>query len=119
MNLVVHLQKKAIRKHGYEMATRQAWKCGIKANLVKRVVGIFKGQIVCVVEGCRAELSTPLNNPLHDEDKQGRYVFVGGIFWEPNNIIAPGFPDFMFMHLRNLSHRHKYLTDDELFLSLA
>ncbi|MDW2150984.1 acyl-CoA synthetase, partial [Vibrio sp. 378] len=22
MNLVVHLQKKAIRKHGYEMATR-------------------------------------------------------------------------------------------------
>ncbi|MEF1259139.1 acyl-CoA synthetase, partial [Vibrio harveyi] len=53
------------------------------------------------------------------DEKQGRYVFVGGIFWEPNNVIAPGFPDFMFMHLRSLSHRHKYLTDDELFLSLA
>ncbi len=70
MNLVVHLQKKAINKHGYEWATRQAWKCGIKANLVKRVIGIFKGQIVCVVEGCRAELSTPINNPLHDDEKQ-------------------------------------------------
>ncbi|MEF1168215.1 acyl-CoA synthetase [Vibrio campbellii] len=119
MNLVVHLQKKVINKHGYEWATRQAWKCGIKANLVKRVIGIYKGQIVCVVEGCRAELTTPINNPLHDDEKQGRYVFVGGIFWEPNNIIAPGFPDFMFMHLRSLSHRHKYFTDDELFLSLA
>ena len=79
MNLVVHLQKKAIRKYGYEMATRQAWKCGIKANLVKRVIGLFKGQIVCVVEGCRAEFSSPLNNPLHEDDKQGRYVFVGGV----------------------------------------
>lgn len=77
MNLVVHLQKKAIRKYGYELATRQAWKCGIKANLVRRVIGLFKGQIVCVVEGCRAELSTPINNQLHDDDKQGRYVFVG------------------------------------------
>ena len=83
MNLVVHLQKKVINKHGYEWATRQAWKCGIKANLVKRVIGIYKGQIVCVVEGCRAELTTPINNPLHDDEKQGRYVFVGGIFWEP------------------------------------
>lgn len=119
MNLVVHLKKQMVKKHGYEWATRQAWKCGIKANLIKRVIGVFKGQIVCIVEGCRAELSTSLNNPLHDDEKQGRYVFVGGVQWEPNNIIAPGFPDFMFMHLRNLSCRHKYMTDDELFLNLA
>ena len=52
MNLVVHLQKKAIRKYGYEMATRQAWKCGIKANLVKRVIGLFKGQIVDFINPC-------------------------------------------------------------------
>lgn len=45
MNLVVHLQKKAIRKYGYEMATRQAWKCGIKANLVKRVIGLLKDKL--------------------------------------------------------------------------
>lgn len=47
MNLIVHIQK-GVRKQGYEMATRQAWRCGIKANLVKRVVGVVKGQIVCV-----------------------------------------------------------------------
>ncbi len=69
--------EKAINKHGYEWATRQAWKCGIKANLVKRVIGIFKGQIVCVVEGCRAELSTPINNPLHDDEKQVPLRFRG------------------------------------------
>lgn len=71
MNLVVHLQKKAIRKYGYEMATRQAWKCGIKANLVKRVIGLFKGQIVCVIEGCRAEFSSPLNNPFTKMTSKG------------------------------------------------
>ena len=74
---------------------------------------------MCVVEDCRAELTTPNNNSLHDDEKQGCYVFIGGIFWEPNNIIAPGFSDFMFMHLRSLSRRHKYLADDELFLNLA
>lgn len=71
MNLVVHLQKKAIRKYGYEMATRQAWKCGIKANLVKRVIGLFKGQIVCVVEGCRAEFSSPLITPFTKMTSRG------------------------------------------------
>lgn len=118
MNLLVHVHK-GVRKHGFEMATRQAWKCGIKANLVKRVIGVAKGQVVCVIEGIRPELSTLLNNPLHTEEKQGRYVFVGGVVWEPNDLLAPGFPDFMFMHVRNLGARHKYMTDDELFVNLA
>lgn len=118
MNLIVHIQK-GVRKQGYEMATRQAWRCGIKANLVKRVVGVVKGQIVCVVEGVRAELSTPLNNPLHTDECQGRYIFIGGICWEPKDMIAPGFPDFMFMHLRNMGSKHRYMTDDELFFNLA
>ncbi|MEH0667431.1 acyl-CoA synthetase [Vibrio scophthalmi] len=118
MNLIVNIQK-GVKKQGFEMATRQAWKCGVKANLVKRVIGIAKGQVVCVIEGVRPELSTPLNNPLHEEEKQGRYVFVGGIVWEPNDLLAPGFPEFMFMHLRNSGSRHKYMTDDELFLNIA
>ncbi len=118
MNLIVNIEK-AVRKCGFEMATRQAWKCGVKANLVQRVVGVAKGQIVCVIEGVRPELSTDLNNSLHSEDKQGRYVFVGGIVWQPNDLLAPGFPNFMFMHLRNLGFKHKYMTDDELFLNLA
>lgn len=118
MNLIVHIQK-GVRKNGFELATRQAWKCGIKANLVKRVIGVVKGQVVCVVEGVRAELSTPINNPVHDIKYQGRYMFVGGICWEPNHIIAPGFPEYMFMHVRNLNHKHKYMTDDEFFLNLA
>ncbi|MDA0149065.1 acyl-CoA synthetase [Vibrio sp. LaRot3] len=118
MNLIVNVRK-GVRKNGFEMATRQAWKCGVKANLVNRVIGVAKGQIVCVLEGVRAELSTPLNNPLHDDEKQGRYIFIGGVCWEPNSILAPGFPEFMFMHVRNLSNKHKYMTDDELFFNLA
>ena len=70
MNLVVNIHKN-VRKHGFEMATRQAWKCGFKANLVKRVVGVAKGQIVCVIEGVRPEFSTEINNSLHSEEKQG------------------------------------------------
>ena len=118
MNLIVNVHK-GVRKVGFEMATRQAWKCGVKANVVSRVVGIAKGQIVCVIEGCRAELSTPLNNPLHDDSKQGRYIFIGGVCWEPNSLLAPGFPEFMFMHVRNLSAKHKYMTDDQLLMNLA
>ena len=118
MNLIVNVQR-SVRKHGFEWATRQAWKCGMKANLVQRVIGVAKGEVVCVVEGVRAELSTSMNNPLHDDHKQGRYVFVGGIKWEPNDLLAPGFPDFMFMHVRNLGSKHKYMTDDELFFNLA
>ncbi|MGD8116083.1 acyl-CoA synthetase [Vibrio sp. TRT 29B02] len=118
MNLIVNIQK-SVRKHGFEMATRQAWRCGVKANLVKRVIGVARGQIVCVVEGVRPELSTEINNALHTDDKQGRYVFVGGIVWLPNDLLAPGFPDFMFMHVRNLGSKHKYMTDEELFLNLA
>jgi hypothetical protein len=118
VNLIVNIQKN-VRKYGFEMATRQAWKCGIKANLVKRVVGVAKGQIVCVIEGVRPELSTEINNPLHCAEKQGKYVFVGGVVWLPNDLLAPGFPDFMFMHVRNLGPKHKYMTDDELFLNLA
>lgn len=71
MNLVVHLQKKAIRKYGYEMATRQAWKCGIKANLVKRVIGLFKGQIVCVVEGSEQSFLLLLITPFTKMTSRG------------------------------------------------
>ena len=118
MNLIVNIHKN-VRQYGFEMAPRQAWKCGIKANLVKRVIGGARGQIVCVIEGVRPELSTEINNALHNEEKQGRYVFVGGVLWQPNDLLAPGFPDFMFMHLRNLGSKHKYMSDDELFTNLA
>ncbi|MGR5285855.1 acyl-CoA synthetase [Vibrio maritimus] len=118
MNLIVNVHK-GVRKLGFEWATRQAWKCGMKANLVTRVVGVAKGQIVCVIEGVRAELSTEINNPHHNDEKQGRYVFIGGELWEPNNLLAPAFPSFMFMHVRNLGNKHKYMTDDELLFNLA
>ena len=72
MNLIVNVQK-GVRKHGFEMATRQAWRCGMKANLVKRVVGVARGQIVCVIEGVRPELSTEINNALHCEEKQDNF----------------------------------------------
>lgn len=118
MNLIVNVHK-GVRKLGFEWATRQAWKCGMKANLVNRVIGVARGQVVCVIDGARAELSTELNNPHHHEEKQGRYVFVGGVVWEPNDLLAPAFPEFMFMHVRNLGNKHKYMTDDELFFNLA
>ncbi|MCG9596196.1 acyl-CoA synthetase [Vibrio sp. Isolate25] len=118
MNLIVNINRH-VREYGFEMATRQAWRCGVKANLVQRIIGVAKGQVVCVIEGVRAELSTPMNNPLHHEEIQGRYIFVGGIVWQPNDILAPAFPEFMFMHLRNISNKHKYMTDEQLQVNLA
>ncbi|NLS12088.1 acyl-CoA synthetase [Vibrio sp. SM6] len=113
MNLLVPIHKR-VRQQGFEMATRQAWKCGVKANVVNRVVGVVKGRIVCVIEGVRAEISTPLNNALHDEGSSGRYVFIGGQCYEPNHVIDPGFSDLMFLYIKPKLQRHRYMTDDEL-----
>ncbi|MBM4801157.1 acyl-CoA synthetase, partial [Vibrio parahaemolyticus] len=48
MNIVVHVHD-GVAKHGYEMGTRQAWKCGDKAHEVYRILGVIKGQVVSVI----------------------------------------------------------------------
>ncbi|EOV5436702.1 TPA: acyl-CoA synthetase [Vibrio parahaemolyticus] len=118
MNIVVHVHD-GVAKHGYEMGTRQAWKCGDKAHEVYRVLGVIKGQVVSVIEDVTAELSTFENNPEHHSGSDGRYIFLGGKCWNEKEIFAPDMPKFMFKKIKGLNQGHRYLSDAELEASLS
>lgn len=114
LNLIVHIQKgKEI--HGYEWGTRQAWKCGEKAHRVKRVIGVVKGKIACIIDGVSAEVSTPTSNPNHDTGCKGRYVFVGGTCVSEKDLCVEMHGALMFKKISGLGQGHRYLTDEELF----
>lgn len=113
MNIVVHVQE-SITRMGYEWGTRQAWKCGVKAHEVTRVIGVVNGTIVSVIDGVHAELSNTLNNPEHTESAEGRYVFLGGRCWNEKQLFANDIPKIMFKKIKGLNQGHRYLTDEEL-----
>ncbi|MET2851354.1 acyl-CoA synthetase [Vibrio owensii] len=114
LNLIVHIQK-GKEKYGYEWGTRQAWKCGEKAHRVKRVIGVVKGKIACIVDGVSAEVSTPTSNPNHDTGCEGRYVFVGGTCVSEKDLCVGMHGTLMFKKISGLGQGHRYLTDEELF----
>ncbi|MGL4614851.1 MAG: hypothetical protein ACRCVV_13335 [Shewanella sp.] len=113
MNLVVHVHD-GIAHHGYEMGTRQAWKCGEDAHKVTRVIGVVKGKIVSIIEDVTAELSTPENNILHKSATTGRYIFLGGKCWNEKDIFASDLPKLMYKKIAGLNQGHRYFTDEEL-----
>lgn len=114
LNLIVHIQKgKEI--HCYEWGTRQAWKCGEKAHRVKRVIGVVKGKIACIVDDVSAEISTPTSNPKHNAGCEGRYVFVGGKCVSEKDLCVGVHGTLMFKKISGLGQGHRYLTDEELF----
>ncbi|MGL5757616.1 hypothetical protein [Plesiomonas sp.] len=115
MNIVVHIHN-GKDKHGYEWGTRQAWKCGEKADEVTRVIGVIKGEIVCVIDGVTAQLSNVENNPKHNNDCEGRYVFLGGKCW--CNPLENDLPDIMYKKIEGLNQGHRYLTNEELYASI-
>lgn len=113
LNLIVHIQK-GKEKHGYEWGTRQAWKCGDKAHRVKRVIGVVKGKVACVIDGVTAQLSTPMINPNHDIGCEGRYAFLNGICVNENDPHAEEQCELMFKKISGLGQGHRYLSDEEL-----
>lgn len=117
MNIIVHVHS-GIKQHGYELGTRQAWRCGSMALEVTRVIGVVKGQIVCVIDGVSAALSTVKNNPVHEEKYDGRYIFLGGKCWTELNIGSEGLPELMFKKISGLSQGHRYMSDKDLFANM-
>lgn len=113
MNVVVHVQN-GVKKHGYEFGTRQAWKCGVRAHEVSRVIGVVKGKIVTILDGVSAELSNIKNNPKHNLDREGRYIFTGGVCWTELDILSDEAPNLLLKNITNLNQGHCYLTDEEL-----
>jgi hypothetical protein len=118
MNIIVHIHK-SIEKHGHEWATRHAWKCGEKALEVTRIIGVSKSKIVCIIDGVTAEKSTIENNPKHDDNCEGRYVFLGGKCWTEFDFNCdPMTPVIMGKKVDNLSQGHRYFADEELLSNI-
>ncbi|MCE4937497.1 acyl-CoA synthetase [Aliivibrio fischeri] len=113
MNVIVHIHDGKV-KHGYELGTRQAWKCGDKSHEITRVIGVIKSKIVCVIDGVYAELSTPENNPAHNNDCVGRYIFLGGKCWTELQFSSQDLPKIMYKKISGLNQGHRYMSNDEL-----
>lgn len=118
MNIVVHVSR-GIEEHGYEYGTRQAWKCGKRAHDVNRVIGVVKGRIVCVIENVYAALSTPDNNPSHNQGANGRYIFLGGALCHEKDAAVTKRSTLMGKKVTGLGQNFTYLTDEALAIRLA
>lgn len=112
VNLVVHVHH-GVEEHGYDLGTRQSWRCGKRAHEVTRVIGVVKGQVVSVIDGVYAELSTPENNPAHRPLSEGRFIFLGGKSWNKRDD-ASDQPEFMSKKIHGLGQSFRYMTDEEL-----
>lgn len=114
MNIVVHI-KNGKTEHGYEWGTRQAWACDVdEVSKVERVIGVIDSKIVCIIEGVKSELSTQENNPKHNKNCDGRFIFIGGECWTENDALKPSLPKLMYKKVKNLNQGHRYMTDKEL-----
>lgn len=118
LNIVVHIHR-GKEKHGYELGTRQAWKCGEKAHRVKRIIGVIKGKVTCVIEDVTATLSTVNTNLCHSLDTEGRYIFIGGVCSNEADILVDKHHDLMFKKIKGLGQGHRYFTDDELNVQVS
>lgn len=85
-----------------------------KAHRVKRIIGVVKGQVACIVDGVSAEISTPISNPNHDTGCEGRYVFLGGTCFSEKDFCEGTQRALMFKNISGLGQGHRYLTDEEL-----
>ncbi len=80
--LVVNLVETYSSRGAYKGAI-SAWRVSSDmANKISTVIGVYKSQIVVVIEGCQLKLSTPDVNELHDDGCDGRYFVVGGDVYE-------------------------------------
>lgn len=116
VNLIVHVHR-GVEEHGYDLGTRQSWRCGKRANDVTRVIGVIKGQVVSVIDGVYAELSTPENNPVHRIACEGRFIFLGGECWSKCDDASERH-EFMSKKIHGLGQNFRYMTDEELFQRL-
>ncbi|MGU5821661.1 hypothetical protein ACV1EH_20370, partial [Aeromonas caviae] len=70
--LVVNLVETYSSRGAYKGAI-SAWRVSSDmANKISTVIGVYKSQVVVVIEGCQLKLSTPDVNELHDDGCDGR-----------------------------------------------
>jgi len=112
MILLVHIQNK-IEERGAEWATRAAWSLAKEeAHKVHTVIGVADGRVKCVIESTRAVkvddnniLDMPFNTCFED---LGRYVFIKGECYVPQDVLHPMLPPIMFKKL-SFGQGHRYI----------